>query len=432
MKSLDLIEKILSPVGRLAEVKYLRAMRDGIVSILPLIITGSFFLLLGSLPVSALSAEFLSRYPLMKSASDWYQAHTAVFLQPYRMTMNLMSLFAAFSVAYHLARIYALDALPAGILSSACFMVMQAPRYLPSEAGKSGEWVLGLANFGGRGLFAAILGAIFTVEVTRVCARMKWGLKMPEGVPPAVSQAFTALTPACLAVTGVWFVSSVLGVDITGAILRVFSPLMAVGDSFAAVLLINLVMHLIWLGGLHGASIIVALMMPVWMGYLDANSAAVAAHQAAPYVTTLPFYQWFVWIGGSGTTLSLAFMMLLSRSKTIRSLGKVALLPGICNINEPIIFGLPIMMNPVLALPFLLSPLIAGTLSYWAIRLNLVNHPYILVPWTLPAPLGAFLATGFDWRAVVLVGIIMFMTGLLYYPFLKAFEKEELKKEGCA
>lgn len=425
MRPLDIIERILSPVGRLAEVKCLRGMRDGIVSILPLVITGSFFLLLGSLPVGALSPEFLARYPAVKSAAEWYQGHTAVFLQPYRMTMNLMSLFAAFSVAYHLAKAYGLDALPAALLSSACFMVMQAPRYLPGEAGKSGEWAAGLVNFGGRGLFAAILGAIFTVEVIRLCARMKWGLRMPDGVPPAVSQAFSALIPAFFVVTLVWIISSVLGVDIAGAVLKLFSPLMAVGDSFAAVLLINLIMHLVWLGGIHGASIMVALMMPVWMGYLDANSLAAASGQAAPFVTTLPFYQWFVWIGGSGTTLTLAFLMLFSRSGTVRSLGKVALLPGICNINEPIIFGLPIMMNPVMALPFILSPLLAGTISYWAIRLNLVNHPYILVPWTLPAPLGAFLATGFDLRAVVLVGIIMLLTGLLYFPFLKAFENSE-------
>ncbi len=428
MSSLELIEKFLGPVGRLAEVKPLRAMRDGIVSILPLIIVGSFFLLLGSLPVSAVPEAFLDRHGILKSLVGWYEGHTALFLQPYRLTMNLMSLFASFSVAYFMAKAYSLEALPPALLSAAAFLVMQTPRHLPAEGGgKGGEWILGLTNFGGRGLFAAILAAFFTVEIVRFFAARKWGFRMPEGVPPAVCQAFSALLPALVVISAVWGISGILGVDLPSAVLGIFSPLVAVGDSFFAVILLNLIMHLIWLGGLHGASIIVALMMPVWMGYLDANSAAVAAHQALPYVTTLPFYQWFVWIGGSGCTLSLAFLMLFSRSKTIRDLGRVALLPGICNINEPIIFGLPIMMNPILALPFVLSPILAGTLSYWAIRLGLVNSPSILVPWTLPGPLGAFLSTGFDWRAVALVGVIMLLTGLLYWPFLRAYEKQELE-----
>jgi Phosphotransferase system, EIIC. len=121
--------------------------------------------------------------------------------------------------------------------------------------------------------------------------------------------------------------------------------------------------------------------------------------------------------------------MLFSKSKYLRNLGRVAILPGICNINEPVIFGAPIMLNPILAIPFIVGPIVTGIISYLAMYFNLVARPYILAPWTLPAPIGAYLTTGGDWRAIVLCLINIIITGIIYYPFFKAYERQMLAEE---
>ncbi|MEM5769903.1 MAG: PTS transporter subunit EIIC, partial [Bacillota bacterium] len=139
---------------------------------------------------------------------------------------------------------------------------------------------------------------------------------------------------------------------------------------------------------------------------------------------------WFVWIGGSGASLSLVLLMLFSKAPYLRSISRVTLLPGICNINEPVVFGVPVMLNPLLFVPFVCAPLIIGTLSYFVMQVGLVTKPFLLVPWTLPAPVGAYLATGGDWRAIILVLVNILIVAALYYPFLKAYERK-LSREGA-
>lgn len=488
---------LLPPITRLAELKHLRAIRDGIVAILPLIIAGSFFLLLGQLPVDALSQATLERHPslarlvcgylggasfkknfcappagapagsgssldtlLTDPLPPWlargvhpaapsappgtpappltwgdYPGFQGVILVPFRLTMYLMALFASFGIAYYLARAYKLDGVSAGVLSMAAMALTQIPVFIPPAGGfEPGGWMLvlkpisGGSNLGGQGLLAAILLAFFTVEVIRFCQGRKWRFAMPEGVPESVTNALSALIPGGIVLSFLWLLTDVLRVDLVGTILNLFDPLIRLGDTLWAVLAINLIMQIIWLGGIHGASVVNAVFLTIWMKYFDENAAAAAAGLVLPHVTTLPFYQWFVWIGGSGATLTLVFMMCLSKSSYIRRIGKISLLPGICNINEPVIFGLPIMMNPRLAIPFILAPMITGTVSYLAIHQGWVHGLCAMPPWTLPAPLGAFLATAFDYRAVILVAVNLVLAGLIYWPFFRSFEQSMLDK----
>ncbi|MFH1453180.1 MAG: PTS transporter subunit EIIC, partial [Armatimonadota bacterium] len=322
---------------------------------------------------------------------------------------------------------YKLDGMSTGILSGLCFVLTQKPQITQID-GKM-VWYLKMDYLGGSGLFAAIICAFFAVEITRFFNKDKFKIKMPEGVPPSVVTAFTALLPAVIIMTITWLVAHVFDIDIVGGILKLFSPLVYLGDTVWAVIIINIVLGLIWLGGIHGASVVNAVFITIWMQYFDANTAAQAAGQPLPYITTLPFYQWFVWIGGSGATLGLIFLMLLSKSKHIKNIGKISLIPGVCNINEPIIYGLPITMNPILALPFLFVPVITGVISYYALHFNLIHRLCSMPPWTLPAPIGVFFATLFDWRGIVLVFINIIIATILYYPFLKEYEKTLLEKE---
>ena len=341
--------------------------------------------------------------------------------------MGLIALFAAFGIAYNLAGTYELDGLTTGILSSSAFLLTVGIDRATFSGGES-AWALPLNKLGGQGLFVAIFCAFFTVEITRIIMAKKLFFSMPDGVPPAVTKAFASLVPGIAVLGIIWMMT--LSVDIHAKVADGLKPLVKTGDGLVAIITINLLLHLIWLTGIHGVSVINAVALPFWLKFLEENAAAQAAGQALPHVTSLPFYQWFIWIGGSGATLSLVILLITSKSDYLKKLGRVALLPSICNINEPIIFGLPIVMNPIIAIPFITAPIVSGVIAYIVVKVGIVQSPYIMAPWTLPAPLGAFVATGFDWKAIVLVIIIMFINGLIYYPFFKKIEQKALEREA--
>lgn len=420
-------EKYLFPfLTKLGEARHLRAIRDGIVAILPLIIAGSFFLLLAQLPGSEPPETWGSVQKFLSAHGgylfSWYVAHHDIFLVPYLLTMKIMALYAAFAVSAALAKTYSLDPVTAGLMGIASLLLTVAPQSV------NGAWMLPLAQLGGQGLFLAILLGIASAEVYRVWEG--WHLlELPPGVPPSVTRAFSSIVPTMFLVAAIWIVRHLLGIDLQSWILLVMKPIEKLGDTLAAVIVINVVIQLIWFAGIHGVSVMNAVFLSLWMDYLEQNAHAIASGLPAPFITAHPFYQWFVWVGGSGTTLGLSLLLFFSRSKSLKSLGKLALIPSICNINEPIIFGLPIVLNPIMAFPFVAAPVTAGTLAYLAMKIGLVSRPYIWVPWTLPAPIGAFLATGYDWRALVLFAVIFISTTLIYFPFFKQLEKGAMANE---
>ncbi|MBP2654531.1 MAG: lactose transporter subunit [Firmicutes bacterium] len=411
-KLFELLDRYLIPVmTKLSEQRHLRAIRDGIISTIPLIIVGSFFMIIAFPPIPALAAMV--------------KPYANQILLPFRFTMGLMALYACHSIGYHLAKSYNLDGVSGGLLALAAFFLTSVPVSMENKG-----LALLMENLGGGGMFVAIIMAIFAVEVLRFAKERKLTIRMPEGVPDSVARSFEALIPAALIIPAVWLVRDVVGFDIQQFVMGLFQPLVLAGNSLAGVLTPIILITLLWATGIHGDSVVGTVARPIWLVLLDQNIAAAAAGQPIPNIAPEPFFQWFVWIGGSGATIGLVFLMLRSRSPYLRSVGKATLLPGICNINEPVIFGVPVMLNPLLFVPFLVGPVVAGTLTYFAMQLELVTKPYILVPWTLPAPIGAYLATGGDWRAMVLVLVnISIVTGL-YYPFFKAYERKLLSEEA--
>lgn len=409
----ELLDKYLIPVmTRLSEQRHLRAVRDGIISTIPLIIVGSFFLIIAFPPIPALA--------------DAVRPYAGQILLPFRLTMGLMALYAAHSIGYYLAKSYKLDGVSGGVLAMAAFLLTNVPVVYENRG-----LALLMENLGGGSMFAAIVMAIFAVEVLRFAKTRQLTIKMPEGVPDSVARSFEALIPAAIIIPLVWAIRNVLGFDIHHFILELFQPLVLAGNTLAGVLIPIILITLLWATGIHGDSVVGSVARPVWLVLLDQNIAAAAAGQPVPNIAPEPFFQWFVWVGGSGATISLVLLLLSSKAPYLKSIGKATLLPGICNINEPVIFGVPVMLNPLLFVPFLLGPLLLGVVSFLAMQFGLVNKPYILVPWTLPAPVGAFLATGGDWRAIILVLFNITLATALYYPFFKAYERK-LIREGAA
>lgn len=417
-------EKFMPPMARLSEQRHLKAVRDGVISTLPLIIVGSFFIIIAQPPIDSL-AEMVAPY-------------VADIMIPFRVTIGLMSIYAAYGMGYSLARSYKLDGVSGGVLTLGTFLMLNVPLNVDETLAEAGAeaigFVLPMANLGGAGMFTAILSMVVAVEVLRFMQTNNITIRMPEQVPESVARSFESLFPAAILITFTWLIRVMLGFDINEFIMGIFAPLIEIsGNNYFGVIIPVLLITLLWAAGIHGVSVIGSVLRPAWLVMLDANIEAAASGQAMtelPYIAPEPFYQWLIWIGGSGATIALSILFLTSKSSYLKQVGKFTIVPSIFNINEPMIFGAPIVMNPILAIPFIAAPLVMTTVSYFAVSLGLVSGFTVLAPWTLPAPIGAWMATGGSLGAVLLVFINVAIALLIYYPFFKMYEKKMVAEEA--
>ncbi|WP_028044209.1 PTS sugar transporter subunit IIC [Candidatus Stoquefichus massiliensis] len=416
-------QKLSGPMEKLGRQRHLQAIRNGIVATLPLIIVGSFFLIVAMPPIP----------------QDWelYQflnGNAATIMLPYRMTMFIMTVYATFGIGYSLAESYKLDRLTGGILAMIAFLCTITPVSVAAEAaevaGVSG-WVMPMANLGGGGLFVSIIVSCLAVEIYRLTSKSKFKITMPDQVPPAVARSFEALTPTIVVIVGMACITYFAGFDWHGAVATIVSPLVKAADTLPSVLLLIFLITGFWSFGIHGVSIIGSLARPLWLQLIDANTAIAASGGTPTAIAAEPFFQWFIWIGGSGCTIGLAILLAFrAKSKYASSLGKTCFLPSVFNINEPVIFGTPIVLNPVLIIPFIIVPMITATIAWIATSLNFVDRVVMTAPWTLPGPVGAYLATGGDWRAAVLNILLIAVSVVLWYPFFKIYDNNLLKEEN--
>ena len=419
--------KVVQVMGAIANNRYLTAIRNGMSVIIPVTIIGSMFIIALNLPIDAWK-EMIAPY-------------ADKLMIPMNFTMDFMSVYVCVGIASSLCDDYKIDKVSTSVLSVLAFLIATiTPASIdPELAQKAGIEVSGtvlpLGNFGAAGLFTAIIASIFTVEVVRFCIKRNLVIKMPNGVPTSVINSFAALVPGTIVIVVAWILKVGLNFDINKALQWVFSPIgYFAGDTVLSVIVPILLITIVWIFGIHGMIIATPILYPFWYENLNANINAAASGSAIPHFMTEQFFQWFVWIGGAGATLSLAFLMaFLGKSDFCKKMGRFTFIPGIFNINEPLIFGVPIVMNPFFALPFILAPLAMGIVTYLAMGVfHLVSYPIAIVPWTLPAPIGALMATGFDWRAAVLAVVNIVIAGVIYYPFFRAFDKNMLDKEKSA
>ncbi|GKQ43445.1 permease IIC component [Companilactobacillus sp. RD055328] len=415
-------------MASLAGNRYLTAIRDGMSIIIPVSIVGSFFTIISQLPIEAWT-KFIAPF-------------TEALAVPVSFSIGFMSLYACYGIAASLANTYKLDKISSGTVATMVYLILAIS---PSTITPAGAKATGLlagsafpgANFGAKGLFTAMFAAIITVEVIRFFKERNIVIKMPKGVPSAVSNSFVALIPAAVLIIAAWLLKEVANFDVNAGLQTLFTPLgYFAKDNFGSVVVPILVNSVFWIFGVHGAAIATPIFWPYWYPNLTANMTAIshgATAATVPHFMTEQFFQWFVYIGGAGSTLAICILLtFFSKSSLGKTMGKVTIIPGIFNINEPIMFGLPIVLNPYFVIPFILAPLAEGVITYLATIMNLVNKTVALVPWTLPAPIGAFMATGFDWRAIVLVLINIGVSLAIYWPFFKAWDKNQVTKEKNA
>ncbi|AAU18046.1 PTS sugar transporter subunit IIC [Bacillus cereus] len=418
-KFVTFLDKNLSgPMARLSEQRHLQAIRDGVISALPFIIVGSFFLIVAFPPL-----------PKDSFISVWALKNQTSILIPYRLTMFIMSLYIAFGIGYNLAKSYKLDALSGAQLAVCSLLLTLTPELIDKKG-----FMLPMTNLGGHGLFVTMIVSILSVEILRLCKKNNVTINMPEQVPPSVSRSFEALIPAAFVIIIMSLITVVFKVDVHYVVDKLAAPLVKAGDSYFGVIIPVFLITFFWSFGIHGVSVVGTVARPLWDVYLGKNGEAVASGASQfPFIAPEPFYQWFIWIGGSGATLGLVLAMIVfGRSKYSKALSRTCIVPGIFNINEPVIFGLPIVLNPILIIPFVITPLVTATIAYAATAMGFVTPTHIMPPWTLPAPIGAYLATGGDWRAIVLVLINIAISFLIYLPFFKMYDKNmlEIEKNG--
>lgn len=422
------------PLAKFSEEKHIRAIRDGVVSSIPLIMIGSLFLIIGVFP-----------YP-DGAVKDFIMQHQTLIMLPYRMTMFIMTLYVVIGVGASLAKSYKYDPVTGSIIGLTAYLLTMVPVQMPegtmipdgfvnllSHIPDMSGWVLRMSPFTSEGMFLGMLMAIFGVEVLHFCKHFKITIRMPAGVPSSVSRSFEAIIPIGIITVILFFVRYVFNFDLQNFIMTLFQPLVYASGTYAGMIVMVLLITILWSCGIHGVSIVGAVARPLWMQLLEANSNAALAGTAIPNIAPEPFYQWFVWIGGSGATIGLVIIMcLFAKSKYMKTMGRACLVPGIFNINEPVIYGAPIMLNPYLVIPFIIGPVVTSSLSYFVMKIGLVARPIAQVPWTLPAPIGAYLSTGGDWKAIILCLVNIVICMFIYLPFFKMYDNKLARDEQKA
>ncbi|AEH52469.1 PTS cellobiose transporter subunit IIC [Heyndrickxia coagulans] len=414
-----MLEKIAAIAGAIGSQRHLRALRDGILLSMPLIIIGSFFLILGNLPINGYT-DWLAKIEL-----------APVFNKIVNGSFGLMAIIAVFGIARSLADYYEVDGVSAGVVALASFVIVT-----PDVEAKTGSGIP-YAFVGSGGLFVAILIGLISAEIFRFFVQKNFTIKMPEGVPVAVEKSFAALIPGFMVIlvwSLVYLLLGLAGVDNIHTLLTgiLGKPLGALGSSLWGTLIIIALNSLFWFVGIHGANTINPVIQPIWLQNTDANRIAFQTGHALPHIVTNEFMLNFVWMGGGGTTIGLVICLwLFARSKNNKAMGSLSVAPGVFNINEPVLFGLPVVLNFKLLIPFVLTPMITAVITYFSMATGLVAKPAgIVVPWTMPPVISGYLATGGKISGAVIQLITLALSVGIYYPFVRSMDKAELRNEG--
>ncbi len=432
---MNIIEEKLMPIAaKVGQNRYLNAIKDGFVYVMPFLIIGSFILLMVNLPCTD---------PNNILYMEWYANLMGSFkgdlVQPFYVSMGIMSLFVSYGIGMSLSNSYSLNGTTGGFLSMYAFLLVSAKLdWLPVGQAEGagalflipdGGWmpIMDARYLDAKGLFTAILGAIIAIEIFRLLVQKKFVIKLPDSVPPAIAKSFELLIPIVF-VTIIFqavnvFAMKSLNLMVPEIILKAFAPLLNMSDSLISVIFIIIITHLLWFAGLHGTNIVIAIINSITLSNLAVNQAALQAGETLPKIFAGGFLDAYVYIGGAGATLGLALAMSVSKNAHIKSIGKLSVIPAVFNINEPIMFGAPIVMNPLLFIPFVGVPVLNACIAWFATKFDLVGKIITLVPWTTPGPVGALLATNFSIAAFILSCGLIAVSFFIYIPFLKVYEK---------
>jgi PTS system cellobiose-specific IIC component len=425
-------EKVIPVIMKFVNLKGIIALKDGILYTLPIIMVGSVFLLLAQIP-----------YPPF---NDWMASMmgpgwTEPLFQAYGSSFAIIGLIAVVGIAYTYAKNDGHEPLSAGIIALVVYLLTMNSFVVT----KSGETVSGVINkdfLGGKGMVTAIIIGLVVGAIYSWFMEKKITIKMPAGVPQGVANSFAALIPAAIIIIGATVIYAILKYGMNTTFIELIykviqTPLQGISDSLGGVLVMSFLIPFLWWFGVHGSTIVGGIMTGILTSNTLENQAIIQSGKELTianggHIVTQQFLDNFVSMTGAGVTIGLVLCMIIfGKSAQSKELGKLAILPGCFNINEPVTFGTPIVMNPFMAIPFIITPMVTSLITYLAIASGLVPlFTGVMVPWTTPPVISGFLLGG--WRTALLQIVIMAISFFIYFPFFKKQDAINLKNEQAA
>ena len=418
-KLIEFIEKGKPFFEKISRNPYLRAIRDGFIAAMPVILFSSIFLLVAFVPNIF--------------GFTWSDEAVAAIMKPYGYTMGIVAVLVAGTTAKSLTDAFNRQLPKTNQINFISTMIASISGFLLlASDGIEGGFANGY--MGTKGLLTAFLAAFITVNIYKVCVKNNVTIRMPDEVPPNVSQAFKDVIPYALSIFVLYGIDlwtrQLVGTNVAEAILKLFEPLFTAADGYVGITIIFGAYALFWFVGIHGPSIVEPAIAAITYANIETNFQLLQAGQHADKILTSGTQMFIVTMGGTGATLVVPFMfMWLTKSKRNKAIGRASVVPTFFGVNEPILFGAPLVLNPVFFVPFILAPIANVWIFKFFVDTLKMNSFSVNLPWTTPGPLGIVMGTNFAPLSFVLAILLVVVDVLIYYPFLKVYDEQILAEE---
>ncbi|HEM2655332.1 TPA: PTS lactose transporter subunit IIBC [Streptococcus suis] len=418
-KLIEFIEKGKPFFEKISRNPYLRAIRDGFIAAMPVILFSSIFLMVAFVPNIF--------------GFTWSDEAVAAIMKPYGYTMGIVAVLVAGTTAKSLTDAFNRQLPKTNQINFISTMIASISGFLLlASDGIEGGFANGY--MGTKGLLTAFLAAFITVNIYKVCVKNNVTIRMPDEVPPNVSQAFKDVIPYALSIFVLYGIDLVtrqfLGTNVAEAILKLFEPLFTAADGYVGITIIFGAYALFWFVGIHGPSIVEPAIAAITYANIETNFQLLQAGQHADKILTSGTQMFIVTMGGTGATLVVPFMfMWLTKSKRNKAIGRASVVPTFFGVNEPILFGAPLVLNPVFFVPFILAPIANVWIFKFFVDTLKMNSFSVNLSWTTPGPLGIVMGTNFAPLAFALATLLVVVDVLIYYPFLKVYDEQILAEE---
>lgn len=411
-------KKVQPVVNKISNNRYLKAMMGGMMVAMPATIIGAAATLIKSLPIKPYQS-FITAHGIDK-----------ILQLPVTFTTNIIALIFLVCIAYSLAESFEVKGIGVSVIALVSFLLV-TPIQAAKNAWGQDTAVLPMDWLGSAGIFSAMLIAFVTARLYVYIVNKGWTIKMPEAVPPFIKESFASLIPGVI-IASIFLVISAIFANTPFKCVHALIygllqlPLQHIGGSFGALIIVAIVSQVLWLFGIHGSMVTLSVMMPIWMALDTAQLSAYSAGKPLPNILGMNFFMIYTF---GGTALGLAILMLRAKSERFKTLGRLSIVPAIFGITEPIIFGTPLIMNPIFAIPFVFGNVISLILAYVATLSGIIPRlTGIGAPTGTPIVLQGLIAG--DWRNAVFQLVLVVIWVGLWYPFFKMADNRALVEES--
>lgn len=419
-KVLEKVDVIAGPMTRFGQIPFVRAIVNGMVAALPVTMVGSIFLVV----YLFCSDGGLTQHALIPFLKPW----AADLALVNSLSMGIMAIYIMIAFGAEYAEIKGFNKTTGAVGAFFAFMLLNYNAV--GQLAKTGASAFESTYWGGAGLITAMIAGAIAINIIDFCYKKNIVIKLPDSVPPAISNSFSAIIPYFFITLVCWGIRTLAGINIPSAVGEILMPLIGNADNVFVYSFQQFMSALLWICGLHGDNITGAVTNVFLNQWLAENNAAYMAHTAVkdlPYVWTPNLCRLSQWVSSCWPILVYMFMS-SKKLPHLKPLGLICLPPAVFCIIEPIMFGLPVVMNGFLLIPFILTHTLTGALTYWLTKIGFVGKMYMSLPWATPSPILGYLSAGGSIGGFIVVFINFAIGMVIFYPFWKAYEKAEVAK----